>query len=72
MGFKPHEIITQREMGEELGCHPNTIGAFMNRGELEYVFIGGRRRVLRYQWQHFLESRRATGPLVEVEDHDDE
>lgn len=66
--FKPHQYVTHREMAEELGVHINTIGAILDRGELEYHFVGGRRRVMRYQWRHFLDSRRARGALVDVED----
>lgn len=62
------KLMTQQECADELGCHKNTIGKYLDRGELKYLFIGGQRRISKELWEEFLESRTFSGALVEVDD----
>jgi len=68
MPTSQRKILTWREMAEELGVHEQTIGRFMDRGELKYLWIGGKRKVTRELWEHFLASRTTTGPLEDPDD----
>ena len=63
MPFKDRQIMTQRECAEELGVHEHTISRYMNRGDLEYLWIGNQRKITRHLWETFLASRVASGPL---------
>jgi len=62
------KILTWREMADELGVHEQTIGRYIDRGELQCLWIGGKRRVTRELWEAFLKSRTTTGPLVDPDD----
>ena len=66
MPFKDRKIITQRKCADELGVHEHTIARYMDRGDLEYLWIGNQRKITRHLWEKFLESRRASGPLEEA------
>lgn len=66
------KLVTWQQCADELGCHKNTIGDYMDRGELKYLFIGGRRRLTQELWDDFMEGRKASGPLVDVGDDDDD
>ena len=68
MPFKDRQIMTQKECSEELGVHEHTIGRYMNRGDLEYLWIGGQRKLTRHLWEKFLESRTTSGPLEDPDD----
>ena len=64
------KLLTWKEMADELGVHEQTIGRYIDRGELQCLWIGGKRRVTRELWEHFLASVRTTGPLEEVDEDD--
>lgn len=68
MPFKGRILMTQRECADELGVCENTIQRYMNRGELEYLWIGGQRKITRHLWDKFLKGRVAKGPLQEEEE----
>ena len=54
-----------RDAAKELGVAESTISRYMDRGELDYLWIGGRRILTRGHWEDFLKSRTMTGPLVD-------
>ena len=64
------KYLSQAEMAEELGCSTRTIRRYLDRGELVYLWVGGARKVTRELFDHFIDSRQATGPLTEEEDDD--
>ena len=68
MVISSRKFMTWRECAEELGVHEQTIGRYIDRGELQCLWIGGKRRVTRELWEHFLKSRQTTGALVPAED----
>lgn len=65
------KFLTWREMAEELGVHEQTIGRYMDRGELQYLWLGGQRKVTRELFEHFLKSHQTTGPLEDPDEDDD-
>ncbi len=65
------EIMTQKECAEELGCHVNTIARYMDGEGLEYIWLGGKRRITRGHWEKFLKEHTTTGPLEPLDDEDD-
>lgn len=65
MPFKERKIMTQRQCADELGVHEHTIARYMDAGYLEYLWIGGQRKITRHLWEKFLDSRVASGALEE-------
>ena len=63
-------FLTNEQMAEELGVTRHMIQAFLNRGELEYLWISNRRKVTRELWEDFLRRRRTRGPLKAVDGDD--
>ena len=66
--YEGRKILTHKEAAEQLGVRPQQIGRWMDAGELTYMWVGGRRRLTREIWEHFLNERTMTGPLIEADD----
>lgn len=64
------KYMTFREAADELGVHEHTIARYMDFEGLEYLWVGGKRKITRPLWEKWLKSRVASGPL-EVEEEDD-
>jgi excisionase family DNA binding protein len=52
------EVLTLRQVADELKCHPVTVRNLIKRGNLEGFRIGRRWRVTREALTRFTESRR--------------
>ncbi|MBA2240798.1 MAG: helix-turn-helix domain-containing protein [Solirubrobacterales bacterium] len=56
------DVLTQRKAAEILGLSARTIGRMLDRGELEGVTVGSRRRVLGRGLDRFAVGRGRDGP----------
>lgn len=65
LNYEGRKILTHREAAAELGVSTQMIGRWMDAGELPYIWLGGYRRLTREIWDHFLNERTMTGPLVD-------
>ena len=62
------KFITQQEMADEVGVDRGSIKRWMDNQGLQYIYVGGQRKVTRELWEDFLEKRTMTGPLVDPDD----